>query len=111
MLGNTSTLALSLGPVLNSEIINKKVQKRGYKQSMQKTLVYSIGAETEGRTLPLLTLSWDVNNEQLKFITPPCMSVNDSESSVSVNFGGTNKFFTNTESTNDEGYLCVCVYS
>lgn len=57
-----STSALCLGAALNGEITMKKHKKWGKhstKQTVKKTLAYSMRAETWGQSVTLFVLSWD----------------------------------------------------
>lgn len=65
----------------------------------------------EGRVSPCLTSIGNVHIGQFRVLTATCLSTNDCESTVSIDFGVTNTFeqvgeFINMESADSEDQLC-----
>lgn len=74
---------------------------------MKRTLVYSVTAKIRRHNVACLTSAGNIHIPQLKFFTALLTSVNDCESTASINFGVRNTFlpvdeFTNTKFTNDK---------
>lgn len=100
-----STSVLWLEGILNSELTNQKHRnaggKSGAKQTMKRTLVYSMSAETSRQNVTLFDLCWEQSHQVTQIFHHSAMSENDRESGISLDVEVRNKC-ANAESVNNE---------
>lgn len=90
-----STSALHLWPILNSKITNrkhKKCEKYNTTQTLKRTLVYNMKAETKGKVWSYSISAGNIYFWWLKFFKTLHMSTNYHESAMSTDFEVTNTF-------------------
>lgn len=95
----------------------QKSEKCGPKQTMKRTLIYSMRAKQKGRAWPCSATAGNVQVRQLRFFSALLhMATNDSQSFLSIDFGVRNTrqqvgIFANIESMNNEDQLYFLIIS